>query len=100
MFKLSKDKYSILLNFLPTLPFNTLMARSIACGHADGTIYVDNAENPQTYYIVHSYGMSWLIGEADNDAFNNWLREYFQGKLLTKKRTNGCKPTHETGTNL
>jgi len=86
MFKLSKDKYEVLLDYLPTLPLNTLMARSIACGHADGTIYVDNAENPQTFYIVHSYGMSWLVGKSDNKDFNSWLIEYFQEKASGRKK--------------
>ena len=86
MFKLHKDNYAILLDHLPALPFNTLMARSVVCGHADGAIYVDDAENPQTYYIVHSYGMTWLVGNSDNKAFNNWLRAYFQGKAFDRKK--------------
>jgi len=86
MYKLDKDKYGILLDHLLTLPFNTLMARSVVCGHAEGTIYVDNTENPQTYYIVHAYGMTWLAGNSDNQAFNHWLRDYFQGKSFERKR--------------
>jgi len=62
------------------------MARSVVCGHVDGMIYVDNTENPQTYYIVHSYRMTWLAGNSDNRAFNNWLREYFEGKSFNRKR--------------
>jgi len=86
MYKLSKDKYGVLLDHLLTIPFNTLLAHSVVYGYADGAIYVDNVENPQTYYIIHSYGMTWLAGNSGNEAFNNRLRAYFQEKSFYRKK--------------
>ena len=86
MFELSKDKYEILLEPLMKMPFNTLMARSVICDHVNGNIYVDSSENPQAFYIVHSYGMTYLCGNSNNEIFNKGLREYFIGNSFLRKK--------------
>ena len=85
MFELSKDKYEILLEPVMRMPFNTLMVRSVICDHVDGHIYVDCCENPQTFYIVHPYGMTYLCGDSNNKDFNSWLRKYFMGNSFGRK---------------
>jgi len=79
MRELFKDKYGILLEPVKQIPFNMLMARSVIEGHADGRIFVDSYESPQSFYIVHSYGMTFLCGDSNNEAFNNGLLDYFSG---------------------
>ena len=79
MRELSKDKYGILLEPVKHVPFNMLMARSVIEGHADGRIFLDSYESPQSFYIVHSYGMTFLCGNSNNEAFNNGLFDYFSG---------------------
>ena len=86
MFELSKDRYGILIESVMQIPFNMLMARSVICGHVDGKIFVDSLECPETFYIVHAYGMTFLCGDSKNEAFNKWLFDYFTGRSYERKR--------------
>ena len=86
MFELSKNSYEILLESVMKIPFNMMMARSVILGHADGKIFVDSCECPKSYYIVHSYGMTYLCGYSGNEGFNASLLNYFKGRLFTRKR--------------
>ena len=86
MLELAKNSYERLLAPVMKIPFNMLMARSVISGHTDGRIFVDSCENPQSYYIVHPYGMTYLCGRSDNEAFNAGLFAYFAGKTHTRKR--------------
>ena len=85
MFELSKNRYELLLEPVKQIPFNMLMARSVILGHADGRIFVDSCEYPQSFYIVHSYGMTYLCGYSGNEEFNRNLFDYFIGKSHTRK---------------
>ncbi|MDR2184037.1 MAG: GNAT family N-acetyltransferase [Clostridiales bacterium] len=86
MFDLSRDKYEMLLEPIMKIPFNILMARSVIIGHSDGRIFVDSCEYPQSYYIVHSYGMTYLCGYSGNEEFNAGLFGYFKGKAYTRNK--------------
>ncbi|MBN1631851.1 MAG: GNAT family N-acetyltransferase [Thermoleophilia bacterium] len=61
---------------LAEVDFNNLFARSVVEGHVDGAIWVDHPESPATYYIIHPYGMTLLLGDTDNETFNLALAEY------------------------
>ena len=78
MLELKKDDYEILLEAVLKVPFNTLMARSIISHHVDGKVFVDCYKNPQTFYIIHPYGMTFLFGKSDNELFNQELFDYFK----------------------
>ncbi|WP_291858527.1 GNAT family N-acetyltransferase [Marinilabilia sp.] len=73
---LNEENYSKLLPFLKEVEFNNLFARSVAEKHVKGKIYVDNPERPETFYVLHPYGMSLLFGNPFNTSFNRQFREY------------------------
>jgi GNAT superfamily N-acetyltransferase len=76
MILLHNNKYEKVTKPLSEVTFNNLFARSVIEKKVIGSIYVDNTENPRTFYINHPYGMSLLFGETDNNDFNSWLIDY------------------------
>ena len=86
MQKLPAALYYKALEALSKIPYNILMARSVATHHADGAVYADTLETPKTFYIVHQYGMSYLFGNSSNDAFNQALFSYFQGHTYPRQK--------------
>lgn len=86
MLILDKDRYTILLEPVMKVPFNMLMARSVISGHVDGRVFVDSPDTPQSSYIVHPYGMTYLCGHSGNETFNEELFDYFASKSFTRKK--------------
>jgi RimJ/RimL family protein N-acetyltransferase len=84
--ELGKDSYGILLQPVLQVPFNMLMARSVVTNQADGRIFVDSCERPQSFYIVHPYGMTFLCGDSSNEVFNKGLFDYFIGNSNGRKK--------------
>jgi len=84
MIELNSDRYELLHEYVMKVPFNMLMARSVICGHANGRIFVDSSKSLQSFYIVHSYGMTFLCGYSGNETFNKNLFEYFSS--CTRKK--------------
>ncbi len=68
--------YQKLLKKLSQIPFNTLFAQAVLESKAHGTVFVDNMDEPKTVYIAHSYGMSLLFGDTENESFNTSLYRY------------------------
>ena len=85
MILLEESAYNKVLVPLKKLPINILLARTIVEKHLQGKVFVDDTDMPNTFYIVHPYGMSWLFGNPDNEAFNRQFREYALNK--DKSRT-------------
>lgn len=80
------DKYrDIIMKLLSSVPFNTLFARAVVEKAVKGEIFADNANNPQTFYILHPYGMSLLLGNSSNNDFSCSFKEYVQN--INKART-------------
>lgn len=73
---LNEKEFSRLLVPLEEVTINNLFARFVIEQKVKGKIFVDNLDNPQTYYVVHPYGMTLLFGESDNTEFNREFREY------------------------
>ncbi|MBI5540711.1 MAG: GNAT family N-acetyltransferase [Bacteroidia bacterium] len=73
---LDKNNYYKLAKPLQKVSINNLFARSVVEHCVEGEIYVDNYDNPQTYYVVHPYGMSLLFGNWQNHEFNELLKDY------------------------
>jgi RimJ/RimL family protein N-acetyltransferase len=73
MHLLPSSQYADLLPLLDAAPLNTLFARAVLEGQVKGTVWVDDPTHPRTWYVVHPYGMSLLLGESGNAAFNEWL---------------------------
>lgn len=76
MILLNKSNYNKLTEPLRKVTFNNLFARSVVEDKVTGSVYVDNTEKPETFYIKHPYGMSLLFGETDNDDFNSAFYDY------------------------
>ncbi len=86
MIELSKDRYSVLLEYVMRIPFNMLMARSVIAGHVGGRVFADSFDEPKSFYIVHPYGMTYLCGKSDTDSFNKGLTAYFEGNSFERQR--------------
>lgn len=76
MQRLDSSHYQQALAPLSQIPFNTIFARSVLETGKLGSVYVDNTEDPKTFYVTHSYGMALLFGASDNDAFNQSFKDY------------------------
>lgn len=50
---------------LDDVPMNTLFARAVLDGRADGRVEVDDVDAPRAFYILHDYGMALLCGAPD-----------------------------------
>ena len=84
--ELHKNDYVKLIDYIMDIPFNMLMAQSVILNHVDGNVYVDDYDNPKSFYIVHRYGMTYLCGDSNNQSFITGLSDYFTSKLYTRKR--------------
>lgn len=73
---LEKQDYKILTEPLKKVTINNLFARSVVEHKVTGKILVDDPGNPQTFYVVHPYGMTLLFGDCNNEAFNSSFRDY------------------------
>ncbi len=71
----TKD-HKILLPFLDEVGINTLFARTVLTGDMPGKVYVNDPRKPTTFHIVHPYGMSLLLGDQDNQDFNEQFLDY------------------------
>jgi hypothetical protein len=71
----NKDYHKLILP-LNEVKINNLFARYVVECHMPGKVYADNDHNPETYYVVHPYGMSLLFGESSDLEFNNQFKEY------------------------
>jgi L-amino acid N-acyltransferase YncA len=73
---LDKNQYSKLTDKVKEVSFNNLFARAVVENLVTGTIYVDNPLDIKTAYIVHPYGMTLLLGDTNQDHFNEQFKEY------------------------
>jgi GNAT superfamily N-acetyltransferase len=73
---LEKKNYYKLTEPLKQVTINNLFARAVIEHRVSGKVYVDDCDNPRTYYVVHPYGMSLLFGDWNNEKFNNSFRDY------------------------
>lgn len=73
---LAKENYYKVTPYLAEVTINNLFARTVVEQKVSGKIYVDDFENPKTFYVVHPYGMSLLFGESGNEEFNKSFQDY------------------------
>jgi hypothetical protein len=83
---LTKENYDKAMPYLAEVNINSLFARTVVEHKIKGEIYVDNVENPKTFYIIHPYGMTLLLGESKNEKFNKSFKDYVLS--VNKKRSN------------
>lgn len=85
MILLQPAHYNILKKHLYNIDFNFLFAQAVIDNDVRGRIYVDNSDDPKTFYVVHGYGMSLLGGDHTNAEFNSAFKRYVLN--TNKKRT-------------
>jgi len=73
---LDKLHYDKLIEPLKQVAINHLFARSVIEKGISGSVFVDDLNNPKTFYIKHSYGMTLLFGNSDNEIFNRSFKEH------------------------
>lgn len=79
---LSKDEYARVLPLLEASQPNyfDVVARAVIAGNSPGTIWVDNIAQPKSSLMRDNEYCYYLVGDADNTAFNTGLQ-----KLLTEQ---------------
>ncbi|MDR0207513.1 MAG: GNAT family N-acetyltransferase [Bacteroidales bacterium] len=80
MILLEESAYNKVLAPLKKATINTLFARTVIEKHLQGKVFVDDVNSPNTFYIVHPYGMSLLFGNPDNEEFNRQFKEHALNK--------------------
>lgn len=76
MILLDRKEFNKIIEPLKLVSMNNLFARSVVEKKVSGKVFVDNADNPKTYYVIHPYGMTLLFGNWTNLKFNNKFRDY------------------------
>jgi RimJ/RimL family protein N-acetyltransferase len=70
---LNKQEYSTVVDHLNNVSFNHYFARDVISQKVNGIVYSDDSESPTTFYIIHPYGVSLLLGDYENKEFNQQL---------------------------
>ena len=96
MILLNKSEFRKVLEPLQKVTINYLFASAVVKGHIKGTIYVDNQENPRSYYVTHPYGMSLLFGDNTNEEFNGWLLDHALNTFQIRDRYEWLQAFPET----
>lgn len=76
MIQLKTENYYKALKQLSEVAINHLFAKTVLEQKMDGEVFVDNPDEPTSFYIKHAYGMSLLFGRTDNAEFNRQLTSY------------------------
>ena len=73
---LKESDYFKVIEPLKQNKINILFARAVVEKYVPGKIYVDDKENPKSFYVVHPYGIVLIFGDHTNSAFNASLVDY------------------------
>ena len=73
---LDNRNYYKLIEPLAQVTINHLFARAVIEYGMPGSVFVDDLDNPKTYYVRHPYGMGLLFGDSTNKIFNKAFKEY------------------------
>ena len=80
MLQLKPEEYHRVIPLLKQVPHNTLLAEAVVNRKVSGLVFADCSAQPGSCYIVHQYGMSFLIGDSSNDSFRNGVLQYILNK--------------------
>lgn len=84
MIALNKEDFYKVTEPLKRVAINNLFARSVIEKHVAGLVYVDNLISPQSFYVIHPYGMTLLFGDSDNKEFNAGFHDYALNRNHTR----------------
>jgi hypothetical protein len=85
MILLPEKYYYKLKEHVSRVDYNNLFAVSVIDHVVSGQVFVDDVNDPQSYYIVHRYGMSLLGGRWINAEFNRWFFDHAANKDKSRK---------------
>lgn len=77
----------IIMRLFDSVPFNTLFAKCVVNRKIEGKVFVDNEQVPKTFYILHPYGMSLLLGDSNNELFNQAFKKYVLNSNKDRNKT-------------
>ena len=77
MYLLDKDLYYIMNRIVPE---DTCLNHAIIEQIQEGEIYVDNTEQPESYFIRNSSGAYYIGGNLNNKQFREQLAAYLKNK--------------------
>ncbi|MHA7830076.1 MAG: GNAT family N-acetyltransferase [Flagellimonas sp.] len=70
MIELKEQDYYKASESLKKVTYNSLFARAVIEGRVTGKVYADSQNEPNTFYVIHPYGMTLLFGSNKNQDFN------------------------------
>ncbi len=82
MILLTPSQYNMVIEPLLNVPINILYPRAVVEKRSvQGWVYVDNIDNPQSFYIIHPCGMSLVFGKPltrypKSYKLDEWLLSY------------------------
>lgn len=83
---LNKTNYHLLLAPLRQVTINNLFARAVIEQKVNGQVFVDDCDEPTTFYVIHPYGMTLLFGNSNNQSFNNSFKVYALNQGGTRQK--------------
>ena len=86
MRQLRPDFAPAVLDLVEQADGNTLMARAVLIGDANGQAYVDDEYHPAACHVVHQTGMSFLFGVPQDGEFTADLRDHLVGNRTGRNR--------------
>lgn len=81
--RLDPSEHALALAPLAALEMNTLFARAVVSDDAPGAVFADRARSPSTFYVVHGYGMSLLLGSTGAPDLDDAVAAH----VLARERT-------------
>lgn len=85
MIQLKTENYCKVTEALRKVTINHLFARTVVEQKMDGEVYVNDPNQPSTFYVKHQYGMSLLFGRTDDFKFNKQLIGYLLNENNARK---------------
>lgn len=76
MLELENKEFKKLIPLVERADLNTLFVLSVLEGKVNGKVFVDDFNEPKSFYIRHPYGMSLLYGITERESFYESLKSY------------------------
>lgn len=83
---LEPEKYHLLKKRLSKVEINHHFALAVLEQTMDGSVYADDLNTPATFYIKHNYGLALLVGNTENEEFNNQLVSYMLNAAIKREK--------------
>jgi hypothetical protein len=82
--KLKNEDYGRVMPLIKDISHSRALVFSVIEGNAQGSVFVDNIEEPRTAYIEGEF--SYLVGYENNSSFNNDIYNYIFNEKISKSK--------------